>query len=135
MAATSTPVGGGHLDAWLTDLARDKDGQRDVAGAYLGSWLTGALVNVPVSALVLERRVPQLGAGLWLHRHDEGWFDAVAFASAQLDVLADDPESEHADGVVQPDQARLAERVAEALVETLTPLLGCSASWVSAPCS
>ena len=117
-------VSGGHLDAWLDDLVRHKDGQRDVAGAYLGAWLTGALVRVPVSSLVLERRVPHLGAsGLWLHRHDEGWFDRVAFASAPLNVLAHDPEADHADVVVQPDQATLVERYAEALVETLSPVL------------
>ncbi|MBW3574586.1 MAG: (2Fe-2S)-binding protein [Actinobacteria bacterium] len=118
-----TVVSGGHLDSWLESLVREKDGQRDVAGAYLGSWLTGALVSVPVSALVLERRVPHVGAGLWLHRHQEGWFDRVAFASARVDVLADDPQADHPDAVVLADEATLADRYAESLVETLTPLL------------
>ncbi len=116
-------VDDGHLDVWLDELARTHDGQRDVAGAYLGSWLAGALVAAPVSALVLERRMPHLGAGVWLHRHEEGWFDGVAFASAQLLVLADDPEADHGDAVVVADQSTLVERYAHALVERLTPLL------------
>ncbi len=118
-----TVVSGGHLDSWLEDLARDHDGQRDVAGAYLGSGLAGAVVTVPVSALVAERRVPHLRAGLWLHRHNEGWFDRVAYTSTEVDVLADDPEAGHPHAVVVADQATLAERFAQCLVETLTPLL------------
>lgn len=121
--ALDTVVSGGHLNVWLENLVREKDGQRDVAGACLGSWLTGALAGVPVSALILERRVPRLGSGLWLHRHDEGWFDGVAFASAHVEVLADDPEADHPDAVIVVDQATLAERYANALVEMLTPLL------------
>lgn len=117
-------VSGNHIGSWLDDLARDNGGQRDVAGAYLGSWLTGAVVSVPVSAMVLERRVPLLGAGLWLHRHDEGWFDRIAFASAKLNVLADDTDADHPDAMVLADQTALAEHYAESLVKILTPLLG-----------
>ena len=118
-----TMVSGGDLGSWLEQLARDHDGQRDVAGAYLGSGLAGAVVTVPVSALTAERRVPHLGAGLWLHRHDERWFDRVSYSSVEVDVLADDPEAEHPDAVVVADQATLAERFAQSLVETLTPLI------------
>lgn len=118
-----TVVSGGHLDSWLERLACDHDGQRDVAGAYLGSALAGAVVSVPMSALVGERRVPHFGAGLWLHRHGEGWFDRVSCTSIEVDVLADDPEAEHPDTVIVADQAALAERFAESLVETLAPLL------------
>lgn len=116
-------VDDGYLDAWLNDLARAHDGQRDVAGAYLGSWLARTLVGVPVAALVLERRMPHLGGGVWLHRHEDGWFDRVAFASASVDVLADDPDTGRCDTVVFDDPTTLHDRYAEALVATLSPLL------------
>lgn len=118
-------VAGGQVDRWLADLMAQHGGQSNVAGAYLGAWLAGAVLTVPVAALVLERRVPVLAAGdVWVHRHPEGWFDRIALRAPAVAVLAGDAAGGHADSRVLPDEAGLLEAFAEQLVATLEPLLG-----------
>lgn len=116
-------VADGHLDAWLASLVTEHGGRRDVAGTYLGSWLAATLVEVPMAAILTERRLPDLRAGLWLHRHQEGWFDRVAFASCSLTVVAGDADADHPHTTVVADRASVWDRYALTLVEVLSPLL------------
>lgn len=116
-------VADGHLDTWFDELLAANRGRRDVAGSYLGSSLAGPVVTVTMSALVLERRVPDLGSGLWLHRHPDGWFDQVSLASAGLFVVADDGDAGHPASVVLDGLDALYDRCAEVLVEALSPPL------------
>lgn len=112
----------GRLAGWVDDLAARHDGRRDVAGSYLGGWLAGAAILVPTAALVLERRLPDPAGELWFHRHDEGWFDLVAFETTRVYITAADAAAKHPDAVVvrAADQIRLHAR---GLVDRLTPVL------------
>lgn len=113
----------GRLDTWFDDLVAEHDGQRDVAGAYLGSWLADAIAGAAVMLGVVERRVPDLDAGLWLHRHPEGWFDRVAFASARVHVLASDPAADHRHAIVHDSQYGVWDALGAALSDALEPIL------------
>lgn len=110
------------LAGWVDDLAARHDGRRDVAGSYLGGWLAGAAIVVPTAALVLERRLPDPAGDLWVHRHDEGWFDLVAFEEARVYVTSADPAASHPDAVVV-DGAEQTRLLALGLVDRLTPVL------------
>lgn len=57
-----------------------------------------------------------------MHRHDEGWFDLVAFETTRVFVTAADAAASHPDAVVidGPDQIRL---LARGLLDRLTLVL------------
>lgn len=77
---------GSRVDA----LAGRHGGHRDVAGSYLGGWLAGAAIVVPVACLVLEERLPDPAAAFWVHEHDEGWFDRIAYDDGTTLIVGDD---------------------------------------------
>lgn len=111
------------IPGWLDDIAAEHDGQRDVAASYLGGWLAGVAVVIPVAAYVVERRLPDpADVRLWGRQHADGWFDRVAFESSRVLVAPDDPAAEHADSVVS-DEAEALDRYGAALVDVLSPAL------------
>lgn len=116
------------LAGWVDDLAAHHNGRRDVAGSYLGGWLAGAAIVVPTAALVLERRLPDPGGELWFHRHDEGWFDLVAFETTRVFVTPADAAASHRDAVVV-NGADLTRLLARGLVDRLTPVLDAVRAW------
>ena len=109
------------LSDWIDDLAGRNAGHRDVAGSYLGGWLAGAAITVPTAALVLERRLPDPDAPLWVHRHEDGWFDQVAFEHVGVLVAGDDAGGAHPDATVV--DAELAVVHGRALAARLGPVL------------
>jgi hypothetical protein len=118
-------VADGHLDRWLAALVAQKRGKGDLAGSYLGTWLAETVVTVPVAALVLEQRAPDVTAGnVLVHRHSEGWFDRIALGSPVVGLLPGDPHAGHPDAVVLDDEAALWDWYAVRLLATLGPLLG-----------
>lgn len=110
------------LSDWVHELAKRHDGHRDVAGSYLGAWLARAALVVPTAALVLQRRLPDPTGPLWVHRHDDGWFDRVAFEDTRLLVTAEDPSASHPDTTVV-DAVDLITCHGHALAARLTPVL------------
>ena len=115
-------VRAGELAPRIDALAARHGGHRDVAGSYLGGWLSGAAVISPVAALVLDRRLPDPDSPVWVHGHEDGWFDTVAFERPDVLVLADDAAADHPDTVVVAE-AELAPRFAAGLVARLAPAL------------
>lgn len=117
-------VAGGEVDRWLADLTARYGGRPNIAGAFLGAWLAGAVITVPVAALVLERRVPVLAAGgVWIHQHPDGWFDGIALRAPTVALLAGDAARDHPDSRVAEDEAALFDAYTEQLVAVLEPLL------------
>lgn len=117
--------------AWLADLQdRVTGGHRDVAGSYLASWLGSLLVGPLAATVAGERRAWRLTPGdLAVHRHEGGWFDALALAPGPLTVVAGDPPAGTGarigrDVEVLPDEAALHRRVADDVVGLLGPVLG-----------
>lgn len=124
-ADVGVPSGSGWLrldDVTAADLAPRVDalaarhhGHRDVAGSYLGGWLAGAAITVPVACLVLEGGVPDPLAPVWAHEHAEGWFDRVAYDDGTALVGGEDVIDAFASGLA----ARLGPVLAA--VRSLTP--------------
>lgn len=83
----------GALEALLQDLLDgDADGHLDVAGSYLASWLSGPVAQLLTTAWRREGRVLHVGLDqLSVHRHDDGWVDAVSVGAARLTVAPGDP--------------------------------------------
>lgn len=111
------------IPGWLDELTSRHGGHRDVAGSYLGGWFGGAAASLPIAGLVVERRVPDLSQPIWVRRHEEGWFDRVAFESGSVVVLPDDAHAGHPHATVVADEGALSAHVAEHLAAVLEPLL------------
>lgn len=111
-----------HLRTWIDALARSHGGHRDVAGSYLGGWLAGAVITVPLAVLVIEARLPDPTGPVWVHRHADGWFDRVSFERAAVLVAASDGATEHPDSVVV-ERAVLVDVFARSLFERIDPML------------
>jgi hypothetical protein len=108
--------------------ARDRDNPArlaSVAATAVGGALVHGVLGTVTAALVLERRAWGLHAGhLAVHPAPDGSpADRVAVRDASLLVLPDDPAAGHPDAEVLPDLPALLDRVAEAAVATLRPLL------------
>jgi hypothetical protein len=111
------------LRSWFDGLAGESHGAPDVAASYLASWLGGTLLDPLGWAVGAERRAwPLDPAALWIHRHEDGWFDGFAVAARQVRVLPADPDAGHPDAVVVADATELRERVASDAVAVLGPL-------------
>jgi hypothetical protein len=119
-AALDRANGSNRLDGWF-DAVRTGEarGHADVAGSYLASWLAGIVVEPAATALVTERRTWSFGLDqVWVHQHDDGWFDGLA-VDGVLRVLRDDPEAGApgtltADGIDELRQVLAADIVAVA---------------------
>lgn len=131
-ASIGEPVGDGwcrvseitaeQLAGWVDDLATRHGGRRDVAGSYLTGWLASTTIIVPTAAVVLERRLPVPDGDLWFHRHDDGWFDQVAFERTDVYVTPMDAAGDHPD-VIAVSDTELTHLLAQGLVTRLDPIL------------
>ncbi len=103
--------------------ARERDNPArlaSVAATAVGGALVHGVLGTVTAALVLERRAWDLHAEhLAVHPATE----RVAVRDASLLVLPDDPAAGHPHAEVLPDLPALLDRVAEAAVATLRPLL------------
>jgi hypothetical protein len=103
--------------------ARERDNPArlaSVAATAVGGALVHGVLGTVTAALVLDRRAWDLHAG---HLAVHPATDRVAVRDASLLVLPDDPAAGHPDAEVLPDLPALLDRVAEAAVATLRPLL------------
>ena len=111
------------LESWFRELRTEHHGQADVAGSFLAGWLGGIVLDPVGWAFHVERRAWPLDPDvLWLHRHEEGWFDGFAVASPSLDVLPDDPDAAHPDVRIVADLDVLRRSIARDAVAVLMPL-------------
>ena len=111
------------LRRWFEGLSGESNGVPDVAASYLASWLGGIVLDPIGWALGVERRAwPLDPASLWIHRHEDGWFDGFAVAAQQVRMLPDDPAAGHPDAVVVADVDALRAGVAGDAVAVLGPL-------------
>ncbi|HEY8417158.1 MAG TPA: hypothetical protein VIK93_03870, partial [Limnochordales bacterium] len=96
---------------------------RRVAASFLAGWLTAAATDVWVLPALAMSRLPLVEpAEASIHRHQEGWFDAVAVTGGRLAVLPDDPAAGLPGTVVLPDRSALVDALADALL-SLAPVL------------
>jgi hypothetical protein len=103
--------------------ARERDNPArlaSVAATAVGGALVHGVLGTVTAALVLDRRAWDLHDG---HLAVHPATDRVAVRDASLLVLPDDPAAGHPDAEVLPDLPALLDRVAEAAVATLRPLL------------
>jgi hypothetical protein len=103
--------------------ARERDNPArlaSVAATAVGGALVHGVLGTVTAALVLERRAWDLRAE---HLAVHPATDRVAVRDASLLVLPDDVAAGHPDAEVLPDLPALLDRVAEAAVATLRPLL------------
>ena len=95
----------------------------DVAGSFLAGWLGDVVLAAPATALQTERRTWTIDPDrVWIHPHDEGWFDGVAVGDVALRVLPDDPAAGDGGVEVQADVGKLRRGVAADVVAVLDPL-------------
>jgi hypothetical protein len=103
--------------------ARERDNPArlaSVAATAVGGGLVHGVLGTVTAALVLDRRAWDLQAAhLAVHPATE----RIAVRDASLLVLPGDPAAGHPDAEVLPDLPALLDRVAEAAVATLRPLL------------
>lgn len=102
---------------------RDRHGGRsDVAGSFLAAELTAVIAGPLAGVLVEQRRGwPLVVDRLWVHRHDDGWFDGVAVEGATVWVLPDDPDRGDESAAVL-DSEELDRAVGAQIVAVLTEL-------------
>jgi hypothetical protein len=111
------------IGAWVDELAATHGGHRDVAGSFLGGWVTSAIVAIPTASLVVLGRSPRVTPTMSVRRHADGWFDGVAFDSPRVHVVTASAARHDADVVEHADGAQLVDNVAAEFVDVLAPLL------------
>ncbi|WP_242424926.1 ferric iron reductase [Frankia sp. EI5c] len=80
------------LDAALAVIREYHEATPEVAVSYFTAWYAATIVGPAIAMFVLARRVPDLDpAGLSVHRHEGGWFDATAFHHPRAALLTSDP--------------------------------------------
>ena len=114
----------GGVTRWVDRIARDQAGDRHTAAAFLARYLITPVVEAPVAAYLLMRRVPQIDPrAVALHRHPGGWFDRLAIDRCPVAVLPGDEAASAADAAVVEDLDGLRSQLAHRLYNILEPLL------------
>ena len=118
--ATAVPA---IFDGWFERIRRTiPNGRADVTGAYLASFLAGAIATPLVRALVEHERAWRTTAdAAWVHAHDDGWIDGVAIL-APVVVLPGDRAAGRDDVEVVPGIAELTTIAVRHLVSLVGPL-------------
>lgn len=116
-------IGSDVLASRVDALAGEHGGRRDVAGSYLGARLARAVVAVPAATLATARRVPVSAGCLWVHEHEGGWFDGVAYERGAAWVLRGDAAARHPSAHPVPDGVALRDAFVDDVVAVLGPLL------------
>ncbi|MGH4024534.1 MAG: (2Fe-2S)-binding protein [Pseudonocardiaceae bacterium] len=98
---TARHTGGAVGDAPETDVP-----ERTTAG-YVLQWYLGVPTYLGAMLFHSARRVPALQPSRLAFRFEPGWVEAVALQPGRFWCLPDDPDAEHADAVVVPDDAAL----------------------------
>lgn len=81
----------GLLTEWHARLS-SREGDRRTAAAYLGGWVASAVVDALLLPMLAEARLPVAAvAEVGVHRHADGWFDAVALPDGPIAVVPGDP--------------------------------------------
>lgn len=112
---------------WLRDLDTElladwhaqlttREGDRRAAAAYLGGWVAAAVVEAYLLPMLAEARLPLVGIdGVAVHRHADGWFDAVALPDGPVGVLREDSAAGGPGVEVRADRDALLDATAERL--------------------
>lgn len=103
------------LAGWHRDLAA-REGDRKAAAAYLAGWISGAAAEAWLLPVLAGGCLPLAGPPrVRVHRHADGWFDAVAVPAAPVAVLPGDPHAGQTGVVVASGRGALLDGVAERL--------------------
>lgn len=107
----------GMLSTWFEALVGHLD-DRHAAAVALGRTVVSTVVLPWAFPVLVESRFP-LGSAddTAVHRHAQGWIDAVAYGYERVAVLPDDPAAGWSDVEVVPDREALLDALAEKLVE------------------
>ncbi len=110
------------LGTWFEQLGNGGH-PPDVAGSFLAGWIAEILVHGVATSLQTERRTWPLDPDrLWIHRHDQGWFDGIAVDARPLRVLPGDPAAGDVGVEVLADVDGLRRLLATETVAVLGPM-------------
>ncbi len=116
------------LAGWHAELSA-REGDRRTAAAYLGGWVASAAVEAYLLPVLAEARLPLAGVdGIGVHRHAEGWLDAIALPEAPFAALPGDPAEDAAGAQVLTDRGALLDATAERLAGVAPVLAAIAAS-------
>jgi hypothetical protein len=102
-------------------LAAEAGGYRDVTGSFLASWLMSPMVQAAAEGLWRTRRVlPLEPETLWVHVHEDGWVDGVAFTAGTVVVTPADELAGTA-GVEVSEDHQLVGVLADRIVALASP--------------
>ena len=106
------------LADWHEQLTAREGGDRRVAAAYLGGWLGSIFISTWVMPVLVDGRLPLAEPGdVYIHRKEEGWFDAVSAGVDRAAVLSGDALAEYEGTVIAPSRDDMFDALADRLMQ------------------